>query len=101
MKSLLLFASLLIGGLSFSQDYHYKITIQDVDDVFSAKLATTVFRDLFESFPTFDDAIDTFDFVSLSNVNQTDLENKLILEGFVLLTFSKEIIDETQEIETE
>ena len=101
MRSLLLVITLFIGGISFSQDYHYKITIQDVDDIVSAKLATTVFRDLFESFPTFDDANDTFDFISLSNVNQSDLEGMLIPEGFILLTFSKELIEDTHELENE
>ncbi len=94
MKTFLLFLCLTVGGISFSQEheYHYKITIQDVDDIVSAKLATTVFRDLFDSFPTFDDVNDIFDFYSFSNVEQSELVNILTPEGFVLLTFGPPFI---------
>ena len=103
MKAFLLFFCLTLGTFSFSQEheYHYEITIQDVDDIVSAKLATTVFRDLFDAFPTFDDLNDKFDFYSFSTVTQTDLENVLLPEGFVVLTFTRTISGDLLENETE
>lgn len=97
MKIIRLLVLLVSSGFLYAQDYHYKIKIDGVTNLASAKQATSVFRHEFEDFPIFDDVNDCFDFISSSQVDQNTLEVLLTPYGYTILEFYRILILEEDE----
>ncbi|HLP57078.1 MAG TPA: hypothetical protein VK151_18710 [Fluviicola sp.] len=85
----------LAGASAYGQEYRYQFQLKSVTDLAEAKMVTDVLRPVFNTeaapfkvFPTFNDAVDQFDFVSEIAVSKEELEAVLAANGIELLSFS-------------
>ena len=100
MKKILLIIAMCLSLNTFSQDFTYKIKINNVNNIEQAKAITDPIRFKFNSFPVFNDSTDTFIFNSNVNITQNDLIILLSNYGYELNKFIKsmrpEIIKEEE-----
>ncbi len=74
---------------TFSQDFTYKIKINNVYDLATAKSITDPIRFKFKTFPLFNDSTNTFVFNSNIDVSKNELTTILNNYGYILLEFKK------------
>ncbi len=89
MKKFLTLLLIMISLSTFAQKYEYKIKLEDVTNMGEAKMATDYLRDLFKTYPTFNDSTDCFEFKADLSVNQTNFESIMNDEGYIVLFFEK------------
>lgn len=92
----------LIGtNLAFSQDYHYKFSLNGVVDLATAKEITDPLREKFSCYPYFDDSTDFFVFNSVNEITLDDLQIYLLPYGYTILFFEMNLVLEPVEMEEE
>ena len=78
--------------ISYGQTFNYKIRLQNVTTLPDAKYATDPMRDLFQTYPTFNDSIDHFEFISSILVNETDFIAYMNTKNYTTTFFSYEAL---------
>lgn len=90
----------LIGtNLAFSQDYHYKFSLNGVVDLATAKEITDPLREKFICYPSFNDSSDFFEFNSINEITLNDLQLYLLPYGYTILFFEMNVVLEPVEME--
>lgn len=94
MKKILIISILILTLKSFSQDFTYKIKIQNISNLSEAKMITDHLRNLFKCYPTFNDSLDTFIFTSRENISQSTLNITLSQNGYIIQKYDRFIRQE-------
>lgn len=82
----------MLSSLLHGQNFSYKIKLQNVNTLPEAKYATDPLRDLFKTYPIFNDSLDMFDFISSEFSNETDLIIYMNSKNYTVIFFSYEAL---------
>ena len=101
MKKLLLIFTMCFTLNTYSQDFTYKIKINNVTNISEAKNITDPIRFKFKAFPEFNVKVSLISLNSNVNVTKDELTSLLSNYGYTILDFSKsmraQIIKEEKE----
>lgn len=90
-KFLLIFA--ILSSFLFAQT-KYTLKFEGIDNMADAKEITDPLRELFQTYPYFNDSIDTFIFISFEQVDGTDVQQIIPNQLTYFLKQSYAIIEE-------
>jgi hypothetical protein len=91
-QRLFLIVLFLINSSCFlcQSGFNYKIQLLGVNDNVTAKMATDHLRDLFKTYPTFNDSLDVFEFISTVRIDPGDFSDYITGKGYTVLYFKRD-----------
>jgi len=89
MKSIITIFCLFFSFLIQAQKFEYKIKIKEINNLPEANSITDYMKDIFKTYPIFNDSTDYFEFKSDMNINKRGFEYYMIDEGKILLFFTR------------
>ncbi len=75
-----------------AQTFNYKIKLDKVTNLPEAKYATDPMRNLFKTYPTFNDSLDTFEFSSIVFVEEPEFASYMQTHNYNVIFFSYEAL---------
>lgn len=99
MKKTISTLFLLLSLAVNAQKYEYKIQVKDVTNLADAKMITDYLRDIFKTYPSFNDSTDCFEFKSELNINKQGFEYYMKDENKIVLIFERKNLQVIKEEE--